>query len=308
MRIVGSFQDPRQALAFSQFLRKHEIPHQVELVQNTDWGSTEYGNRLCEIWVHDEDQWPEAMKWYNNFKANPNDPLFEYDPHQGSEPIPPTKSYIDWRKRPLGWVTRGILLICCALFFSNLLFPPPANVPEHMPFILFTSPLEKELLYDYPKAYEIINQLVDKYGFASLSNPNTLPQEGRALVMELAQTPYWEGLYSIVEKKESLSVTPPMFEKIRQGQVWRLFTPALLHEPATYLPEYALADRPRQADRRPSRSLALHLLHHRHRDLLEHSTVSHEWRQLHRLLRGIMRHADIHPSKAAFCSSRALPA
>lgn len=230
MRIVGSFQDPRQALAFSQFLGKHEIAHQVELIQNSDWGSTEYGTRRCEIWVHEEEQWPEALKWYQAFVANPSDPLFEFDPHHVSGPVPPPKSHVDWNKLPIGWITRGILLLCCALFFSNMLFPPPAETTGQMPFILSTSPIEKELLYDYPKAYEILNRLVDTYGLKSLSDPNTLPPAGQALVKEFSQTPYWQGFYTILEKKEvSLDANAPLFEKIRQGQVWRLFTPALLH-------------------------------------------------------------------------------
>ena len=41
--------------------------------------------------------------------------------------------------------------------------------------------------------------------------------------------PYWKGIYSFVEQeKDTNAPAPPMFEKIREGEIWRLFTPCLL--------------------------------------------------------------------------------
>lgn len=93
---------------------------------------------------------------------------------------------------PIGVINWISLILCGVLFLATQLTTPPREaVPSQFPAL---SPVKKELLYDYP--------------------------------------PYWTGLYD--KAADYLTGQPvlfnaPLFEKIRQGEVWRLFTPALLH-------------------------------------------------------------------------------
>lgn len=53
-------------------------------------------------------------------------------------------------------------------------------------------------------------------------------------MQQINHTPFWQGAYSLllkggVKAVEKGFIQYPMFEKIKEGQVWRLFTPCLLH-------------------------------------------------------------------------------
>ena len=135
----------------------------------------------------------------------------------------------------LGWITQGFLGICIALFvISHFLLPAIKHSNISSTPLLFTSPIEKTLLYDYPKFYEYINQMIRLYGPEGFEHPENLPPEGKALVKKINTTPYWPGYYQLILKgnwsdlKEGLEKYPS-FEKIREGQMWRFFTPCLLH-------------------------------------------------------------------------------
>jgi GlpG protein len=89
------------------------------------------------------------------------------------------------------------------------------------------------MLYDYPKIYELTDKLIKLYGVEKLQSPETLPPEGQIILKEIQSIPHWQGYYDqFLAHFQGKAVQPavaPMFEKIREGEVWRLFTPALLH-------------------------------------------------------------------------------
>jgi GlpG protein len=136
-----------------------------------------------------------------------------------------------WENVSLGIVTKIILATCCLLFIlSGLLNPSISFTNPQQDLPIFSSPIEQELLYDYPKTYQLVNKLITLYGYTSLNDSNQLPAEGRLIVKEINQTPYWQGIYdyTLYHQLDQISLIP-MFEKIRQGEIWRLFTPCLLH-------------------------------------------------------------------------------
>jgi len=107
--------------------------------------------------------------------------------------------------------------------------------PADMPYATFTTaPINKVLMYDYPKAFEIIDEVVSTYGFEKIQNSGELPPEGQALVEKFHNTPYWQGVYDNIilyfqNAKSPWNFTAPLFEKIKTGQIWRLVTPILMH-------------------------------------------------------------------------------
>ncbi|ADI38793.1 Rhomboid family protein [Waddlia chondrophila 2032/99] len=245
MRLLHTFNNDRTAQEFSHFLKKEGVDNKLEISSITDWGSDDYGTLKCLLWIIDEDDVDEASKWLEEFLANPGDPKFK---EGGFTPeAPPPKPQIKFKTKNIaisakerankfGVLTLYLILFCTVIFFATQttkrpLETPPANFPLTP---LFSSPIKKHLLYDYPATYEMTDKLVKAYGFDRLFEPQTLPPEGRYLLTQMYKIPMWHGFYPIIldSLKQGKALTggkAPLFEKIREGEVWRLFTPILLH-------------------------------------------------------------------------------
>ena len=109
--------------------------------------------------------------------------------------------------------------------------PPPLKLPL---VALYSPPINKHLMYDYPDAYERMDTFLKIYGWEKLQNYEDLPPEGLFLLKKIIQTPVWNGFYAMAENylshpQSSPEINAVLFEKIRQGQIWRIFTPCLLH-------------------------------------------------------------------------------
>lgn len=256
MRIIGTLDNEKKAVGFSLFLKRQRVDHQIEVKMDSDWGSPHYGTNSYAIWIHDEDQFPEALKWYDLYLANPDDPLFAPSPPALPRPLPkeplevapltslekkssPTLSsqIAGWEKQPMGWITRSLLIVCALLlFFSELLTPPLASNTNAQLLNLYSSPVDKPLLYDFPHRYELIERYIQLYG----NKEAYQSPESQVLLKKIDQTPIWQGLYPVLLNKRTMPLkeelkAAPLFEKIRQGQIWRLFTPALLHADVFHL-------------------------------------------------------------------------
>jgi GlpG protein len=98
--------------------------------------------------------------------------------------------------------------------------------------IAFT-PVQQALLFDYPASFKPIEELLANYSLKDFKEIKDLPAGAKALLEQAENTPSWKGIYPFFqsEKKQGWEKAKqvPLFEKIRQGQVWRLFTPCLLH-------------------------------------------------------------------------------
>ncbi|MBA2728994.1 MAG: rhomboid family intramembrane serine protease [Parachlamydiaceae bacterium] len=268
MRLLATSQEREKSIVLSEYLSNVGIENQLEVVNEQDWGNNDFGIATYSIWVTDEDLFEKAQNISNAYYANPT--AREY--HE-TKPIipelnsPPTLSIDDdetfyekrkrttrpvpWSKEPIGLITLYFLFGCCLLFFMTEISAPtypktvsPSNetappftetVSPSLPSIpIFFSDLKKDLLFDYPEAYKIIDKLVKIYGIDKLQNLEDLPKEGVALLNQFYNTPYWRGYYDEAFKylKNPSGFKPsnaPMFERIKQGEFWRLFSPALLH-------------------------------------------------------------------------------
>jgi len=190
----------------------------------------------------------KQKKVAEEFSKNPNDEKFKVN--KKSQVAASLKSILDTPKlepsrkekyntaslqAPMGPVTLYLLIACCLIFFLTEVTSASFNHEEGATLSSipsFYSPIKKEMLFDYPHAFEIIDQIVADFGPEALLDANQFPKEALGLMNEYAATPYWKGYYDkIVEylKRQPQSRKAPMFEKISDGQWWRLFTPSLLH-------------------------------------------------------------------------------
>jgi rhomboid protease GlpG len=253
MRLVGTLKDPHLGQKFSVFLNSKGIRHQIETEPNQDWGSDHYGTAHCNLWVVEEEQYLEAKQWFEKFKSDPFDPVFNsnipsaHTPPTSPTPQPPPKptpsaqtskstKSLKTLSSDLGMITSAVLVLCIILFvLSSLTKPSVSKIPNNLPFAPFVvSPINKELMYDYPQAYEYIDQAIALYGIEALATPSQLPPAGQALIRSYFNTPYWTGIYSDIVNLFRAPSAPwnldvQMFGKIREGEIWRLITPCFLH-------------------------------------------------------------------------------
>lgn len=239
MRLLCILDNEQEAKLLSQYLNEHKIENNYEFEAIRDWGSEDYGNVSAKVWVVEEDQFEEAERLYELFKANPNvvapiipsaiEPIAEYVTKDEDK----IKRYLD-AKRSL--VTAYLLIFCCLLFFISELSAP--KIPSFLPPLPLTpvlsSPIKTFFLYDFPKTYELVTQFINVYGIDALEKVQNLPIDAQRLLKEIDTTPYWQGIYGKIvsyfqNPGQTLLFDAPLFEKIRQGQIWRLFTPILLH-------------------------------------------------------------------------------
>ncbi len=253
MRLICTFDDQQQAYTFSTFLKQNGIENQLEIDVSRDWSSHEYGVPACKIWAIDEDQFEAALQFAEEFKSDPLNPRFAIKPNQ----IPPQivvenvtsqtgdspQTPISKMREPMGAITRYLLLICTFLLVSAALSSPtvPAKIPAYLnPTPVYSPPINKALMFDYPEAFQLEDKLIETYGLENLVKPDSLPAEARKLIVQIENTPYWQGVYpKIVEHFQNpdaqWTFNTPMFEKIKQGEYWRLFTPCLLHNDLLHL-------------------------------------------------------------------------
>lgn len=243
MRLICTLHDLNQAKQFSEYLASQNIDHQIEAVENKDWGQDSYGSSTCYVWVRDEERFPEAMQMAQQFIKDPHDPQFSTPSLSPSETPSDIPSTIETGKENQSSLTRFFLIVCCFLFFVGMMTEPVLKVrpPPSIPATpLYSPPINKALMYDYPAAYELIDSLVDKYGIDAVMTPQALPEEGQKILTQFKNTPYWEGFYPLIvahfsDEHAPLQHNAPLFEKIRTGEIWRIFTPAFLHNDIFHL-------------------------------------------------------------------------
>lgn len=253
MRLIGTIASSSDALVFSQFLKEKGITHYLDFLSNRDWGSANYGLNEAKIWIEEEDMVPQAQEYYQLFIQNPSNPFFkvnlpttvppplaEKDTEQNAfSQAPQTQAKAPlmtlWEKQPMGRMTKFFLFLCCALFIVGEVIPSSKKGPDGKEIItFFSSPMSQGMLYDFPRFYALLDKFLVEYGLQGVEQPQKLSIEGKTAFKQLMQTPYWKGFYDEALEKGFDKLLdwknyPPLFEKIREGQLWRLFSPALLH-------------------------------------------------------------------------------
>jgi GlpG protein len=233
MRLVGSFQKNKDARKFAYFLTKEGIKNQCDIPQK--------GDGSCNVWIINEDESSAAADIYEEFIQNP-EKFQDYRPDilppppkpKPSEKLKVLKQYAPG-KIVLGKVTAFFLFACIFLFIIKMLLPATA-VPlatKPYPAVVYSSVYE-HLAFDYPEALEVLSKLINAYGLEAIEDPNGLPPEAQLLLSQQYNLQLWPGFYNLFIDylkfpEAGLSYSGPMFEKIKEGEVWRLFSPCLMH-------------------------------------------------------------------------------
>ncbi len=222
--------------AFSYYLTSQGIKNECE--------ESPQGKEQYRIWVYDEDQVEQAQALYREYQANPTDSRYQTKIRGHADrgaPASDEEQPVPRRRRilspsPYGPISIVVLFLTVSLFLLSLLqrghLTPPA-----IPGVIQAptlSTLETALIYDYPLYFQLRDRLLKVYTPIEIERQNPPSPEARKILQEMRQTPVWMGIYErIVNHFKNgnypLAYKGPLFEKIGEGQVWRLFTPALLH-------------------------------------------------------------------------------
>ncbi|NGX54027.1 MAG: Rhomboid protease GlpG [Chlamydiae bacterium] len=196
------------------------------------------------IWAYDEEQIVKAQGLYAQYHANPKDPLFHVQlPEKENSAPSEAKPAAPVRRRrgllspaPFGKISILILLTVIFIFGwaqikRGLIIPPVLPGIAQAPLL---SSVDEALIYDYPTYFQLRDQLLKIYTPEQIKEKVPPSADARALMQEIRLTPYWVGFYDRVVNHFRKPNSPlfdggPMFEKISEGEVWRIFTPALLH-------------------------------------------------------------------------------
>ncbi len=130
-------------------------------------------------------------------------------------------------KSLLQLITIWTILLCTLLFLLDFTqsFKMGKSSSE-APVTTGITPLQRDLLFDYPENLSALDDMAKKYDIRSMEDLKKAPKEIQKRFYKMSATPVWPG---IVNQALFHLPSAPLFEKIREGQVWRLFTPALLH-------------------------------------------------------------------------------
>lgn len=241
MRLIYSTHDEKLANRLTDYLNRKGIGNHIEISINTDWGSDEYGDRNYIVWVIDEDQFAEGNQIAEQFSEAPSDTQFNPEPVREIQAFPKeqpnTHQYIRQPvlEEPPTYLTWYVLFACTFLFlFGAFNIQTPSKEAKELPYaFLVSSPVKRTFMYDFPKAFSYLEQAVALYQNDGEVSRGMLDREREALEQKFTETPKWEGIYAMiiaeVHGKDATTEKAPLFEKIGEGQIWRLFTPCLLH-------------------------------------------------------------------------------
>ncbi len=244
MRLVGEVADMKRAYALYSYLSRHGIESSYELQSDPHTMKSLYA-----IWVYDEDRAQEAVELYEEFLKNPS--VAEEVKGAGPPPPPPPASPIQEglradsmhlkvkvhvrKRRPLSHpVTSFLIFVCVVLYFWNA-FEEGKIIKEKgaLAAHILLTPLQQKLLFDYPRAMLPLDRLVQEFNLLNIKNLKDLPAGAQELIAQSEAIPSWKGvmgwLLDFPRGGWEVVGQTPLFEKISQGQVWRLITPTFLH-------------------------------------------------------------------------------
>lgn len=175
------------------FLTKEGIESRCEVSFDPQNGHMNY-----QIWIQDEDRIDEASAIFAEFEKDPTNRKFD-----APEPEPePEETVIDEpaedkpTHRFKTHLTHFLIFLCTLIFFLTYM---QALDQKNKNAVDLLVPVQADLMYDLPSG-----------------------------------KPYWQGFYGWLVAKlkgeSPVSVEGPLFGKIREGEIWRLVTPCILHK------------------------------------------------------------------------------
>ena len=216
MRRIGTLSEQSAAQKFHAFLERQGIENRIDGLFDTQTERFSY-----EVWVANEDRLQEAANAFAHFEGHPHDtrytiPVQEILEGEKAEP-----------QRIRAPVTSFFLFLCVLIFGISYLQELPLRQEGLGPESILFTPIESACLIDLPPPIEELEKWFQE------PHTGNVEQEAIAKMKSLEGASWWQGVYEwdLLKAKTGSGdqALGPLFIKVRQGEIWRLFTPALLH-------------------------------------------------------------------------------
>jgi len=133
----------------------------------------------------------------------------------------------------------SIFLICLGLWgWNERQTSKILQEKGELSLLVGLTPLERTFFFDYPTAMGCLEQMIDEYSLTSIEKVEQLSNNQKKRWNQLQKIPMWKGVVPLLitkYKTGDFGAKEPLMEKIREGQVWRFFSPCLLHKDLFHL-------------------------------------------------------------------------
>lgn len=135
-------------------------------------------------------------------------------------------------KQSRAWLTKILCLTCSLLFIWDAIEEMGhPNTAGDLAFLRPPSNLHQALFFDYPEKQEQLYSLLQKYDIHAIADIESAPKTFHQEWAALNEKTRWFGVVDAWKEKNR----GVFMERIRQGQLWRLITPSLLHGSIAHL-------------------------------------------------------------------------
>ncbi len=235
MRLIGTLGNENTARRITSYLKEKGIDSNCEIAFDANTGQMSY-----QLWILDEDKIQAAAADFERFQKEPSNAEFDAPVHlrmEEEEPAPQEEEReqqreqrgVAGKKAPL---TLALLMLCFLIFIYNGFQELPMR-EEGLESVFLMTPIQASLLYDIPPAIDALEEMLERHPVIPGQKAENLAPEVQSRLQEIEKLPMWKGIYDWiilkVKGQDTTSAEGPLFLKIRQGEVWRLFSPCVLH-------------------------------------------------------------------------------
>lgn len=235
MRLIANLPNQDQAFCFSNFLRSKKISNSIEPYFNEQDAKVSF-----ELWVHEEDQVDRAVQYFEEFQRDPDCQKFEVEivpeeklllasPEEGTHPEPKR-----FKPKSVHTMTFFWIALCCLVYLINFMQEVNMSKSQKTKYVALTF-IQFYMLYDIPTILIRLNDWINTYQIQPDQKPEDLSEDAKVALNQIEDTPTWKGAYDYIvlkwiKKNKQNHFGPPTFQKIGKGEIWRTFTPAILHK------------------------------------------------------------------------------
>lgn len=210
MRLIGTTKQIALVEHLTKDLSKKGIDYVVDSKENLDWGSEEFGTITWSIWIVEEKEVPAARLLLLHLMnpALPAQPETQIS-LQKKDLVPVSDPS---KRRAIPLLSACFLGLCLILFVIGFLTDKGSSVSGSL--------IRQHLFFDYPDALEACAKS---------------HKRSEQLAFFPGYLPLLEYFRGDIKKTWKAAQSLPTFERIREGEVWRFFTPSLLHQDLFHL-------------------------------------------------------------------------